>query len=152
MGNRRKVLVFKINGEEFAADIMQVERILGFTEPVKVPESPDFVKGVIKYQEKVIPVIDLCKRLNISETTIKSDPKIVIVKHDSKSIGMIVDMVSEVIDIEDENIDNTPDIVRGISNKYINGMIKLNDRIIIFINTEKILTKEQVVELESITE
>lgn len=152
MANRRKVLIFKINGEEFAIDIMQVERILGFIEPVKVPESPDFIKGVIKYQEKVIPVMDLCKRLNLSETTIKDDPKIVVVKYDSRSIGMIVDMVSEVIDIEDENIDNTPDIVRGVSNEYINGMIKINERIIIFINTEKILTKEQAVKLETITE
>lgn len=152
MANVRKILVFKIGDDEFAFDILQVERILGYIEPIKIPESPDFVKGVIKYQERVISVIDLCKRLNISDTDIKKDPKIIITKQNENSIGMIVDMVLEVIDISDSEIDNTPDIVKDISNKYVKGIIKLDDRIIIFLDTEKLLSKEQAIELESITE
>ncbi len=147
MISNKKILVFKIAGEEFAADIMQVERILGFSEPTKVPEAPVFVKGVIKYQGKIIPVIDLNIRLHMEKTNLSNDSKIIIVKHNEMSIGLIVDMVSEVVDIVDDDIDNAPDIVKGISNKYIMGMIKLDERIIILLDTEKILTIDQVNEL-----
>lgn len=151
MAANKKVLVFKIGGEEFAADIMQVERILGFSEPTRIPEAPQYVKGVIKYQESIIPVIDLNKRLNMETTDIDHESKIIVVKHNELSIGLIVDMVSEVIDISDDNIENAPDIVKGISNKYITGIIKLNERIIILLDTEKILTIEQMNELNILT-
>jgi purine-binding chemotaxis protein CheW len=147
MISNKKILVFKIAGEEFAADIMQVERILGFSEPTKVPEAPGFVKGVIKYQGKIIPVIDLNIRLHMEISNLSDDSKIIIVKHNEMSIGLIVDMVSEVVDIVDDDIDNAPDIVKGISNKYIMGMIKLDERIIILLDTEKILTIDQINDL-----
>jgi purine-binding chemotaxis protein CheW len=149
--NENKVVVFKIDGEEYAADIMQVERILGYIEPTKVPESPAFIKGVIKYQEGILPVMDLKKRFNLKETSLKEDPKIIVVKHNDKCIGLIVDMVSEVVDIKDENIENAPEIIRGISNKYVKGLIKLSERIIIFIDTEKILSKEDFETIISLT-
>lgn len=146
-----KVVVFKIDGEEFAADIMQVERILGYVEPTKVPESPAFIKGVIKYQEGILPIMDLKKRFNLKETNLKEDPKIIVVKQNDKCIGLIVDMVSEVVDIKEENIENAPEITKGISNKYVKGLIKLNDRIIILIDTEKILSKEDIESIVSLT-
>ena len=80
------------------------------------------------------------------------DAKIVVVKHNEMSIGLIVDMVSEVVDIVDEHIEAAPDIVKGISNKYIMGMIKLNERIIILLDTEKILTIDQVNNLNLISQ
>lgn len=150
MAINKKILIFKICGEEFAADIMQVERILGYIEPTRIPEAPDFVKGVIKYQEGIIPVIDLNKRLQMGDRNYNEDSKIIVVKHKEMSIGLIVDMVSEVIDILDENIEGPPNIVKGISNKYILGIIKLNERIIVLLDTEKILTLEQINELNLI--
>lgn len=152
MAANRKVLVFRIGKEEFAADIMQVERILGFSEPTRIPEAPQFVRGVIKYQEGIIPVIDLNKRLNMELTNFNQDAKIIVVKHNEMSIGLIVDMVSEVIDISDDDIENAPDIVKGISNKYIMGIIKLNERIIVLLDTEKILTIEQINQLNLLTQ
>lgn len=150
MAVNKKILIFKICGEEFAADIMQVERILGYIEPTRIPEAPDFVKGVIKYQEGIIPVIDLNKRLQMGDRNYSEDSKIIVVKHKEMSIGLIVDMVSEVIDILDENIEGAPNIVKGISNKYILGIIKLNERIVVLLDTEKILTLEQINELNLI--
>jgi purine-binding chemotaxis protein CheW len=147
MSKNKKILVFKIGNEEFAADIMQVERILGYVEPKKVPEAHSFVKGVIKYQESILPVIDLNKRLKLEDINLREDAKIIVVKHNDRSIGLIVDMVSEVIDVLDESIEEAPEIVKGISNKYIMGMVKLNDRIIILLDTEKILTIEQMNEI-----
>lgn len=147
MSISKKILVFKINNEEFAADIMQVERILGFTEPTKIPEAHSFVRGVIKHQENILPVIDLNKRLKLEYARMNDDAKIIVVKHYDKSIGLIVDMVSEVVDVLDDSIEDAPEIVKGISNKYIMGMVKLNNRIIILLDTEKILTIDQINEI-----
>lgn len=151
MSSNKKILIFKIGGEEFAADIMQIERILGFFEPTRIPEAPEFVRGVIKYQERIIPVIDLNKRLHMEIANFSEDAKIIVVKHNEMSIGLIVDMVSEVVDIVNEDIEAAPDIVKGISNKYIMGMIKLNERIVILLDTEKILTIDQISDLNLIS-
>lgn len=146
----RKIVVFSIDDEEFAAEISQVERILGYTEPVKIPEAPNFIKGVIKYESSIIPVIDIKKRFNLNNTEIKSEQKIIIVKNNDKKAGLIVDNVSEVTDIADNTIEDAPDIVKGVSNKYISSIIKINERIIVLINTENILSKEEMMSLNSI--
>jgi len=152
MAANKKILIFKIGGEEFAADIMQVERILGYSEPTRIPEAHDFVKGVIKYQEGILPVIDLNKRLHMGNVNCSEESKIIVVKHREMVIGLIVDMVSEVKDIIEEDIEGAPDIVKGISNKYILGIVKLDQRIIILLDTEKILTSEQINELNLISQ
>lgn len=146
-----KVVVFKIDNEEFAVNIIQVERILGYTEPTKIPESPEFIKGVITYQNEILPIMDLKKKFNLSNTELKDNPKIVVVKNGDKKVGLIVDLVFEVIDVDDSMIEEAPNIVKGISNKYISGMIKLNDRIIILIDTEKILTNDEMSKIQSLT-
>lgn len=150
MSEMRKLVVFKINEDEFAADIMQVERILGYVEPTKIPEAPYFVKGVIKYENKILPIIDLKNRLNINNTKTNSEPKIIVVKQNDKNIGLIVDLVSEVIDIKQENIETAPEIVQGISNKYITGIVKIDDRIIVLINTERIVSNDDIEALNSL--
>ncbi len=145
-----KVVVFKIDNEEFAVSIIQVERILGYTEPTKIPESPDFIKGVITYQDEILPIMDLKKKFNLSDTKLKDNPKIVVVKSEDKKVGLIVDLVSEVMNVDDSMIEEAPSIVKGISNEYISGMIKLNDRIIILIDTEKILTNDEMSKIQSL--
>jgi purine-binding chemotaxis protein CheW len=147
-----KVVIFKIENEEYAADIMQIERILDYTEPTKMPEAPPFVKGIIKYQEKILPIIDLKTRMHLSQKDEKYEPKIIVVKNDNKYIGLIVDMVSEVLDISSESIEETPDIIKCILNRYVFGIVKLNNRIVILLDTEKIISIEEMVELSSLTQ
>lgn len=147
----KKVVVFKINGEDLAADIMQVERILGFVEPTKIPEAPSYIKGVIKYQDKILPIMNLKKRFGVLDTESNPDNKIIVVRHELNTIGVIVDAVSEVIDINDNAIESAPEILKGISNKYILGIIKHNDRIITLIDTQKLFTKEELEHLNLLT-
>ncbi|HCL50128.1 MAG TPA: chemotaxis protein CheW, partial [Clostridiaceae bacterium] len=122
----------------------------GYTEPTKIPESPDFIKGVITYQDEILPIMDLKKKFNLSDTKLKDNPKIVVVKSEDKKVGLIVDLVSEVMNVDDSMIEEAPSIVKGISNEYISGMIKLNDRIIILIDTEKILTNDEMSKIQSL--
>lgn len=143
----RKVIIFKLGNEEFAFDIHQVERILGYIEPTKVPEAPFFVEGVINYQNTILPIISLRKKFNMNYEDSK-DKKIIVVKNNNKIVGLLVDTVLEVTDIKEENIETSPDIVTVEKNKYIQSIIRLDNRIILNIDTEKILTKD---ELEKIT-
>lgn len=142
-----KVLIFKLNDEYYATDIMEVERILGYEETTKLPDSPSFVDGVINYEGNILPIIILNKRFNISMGKIKEDSKIIVAKQNENKIGMIVDVVSEVKDVKVENIEEAPDIVAGISKRYIKGLIKIDGKIIIFLNLGNILTEEEKNEL-----
>ncbi|GAA0746606.1 chemotaxis protein CheW [Clostridium oceanicum] len=138
-----KVLIFSINDEYYAADIMEVERILGYEEPTKLPDAPSFVEGVINYQGKILPVISLSKKFNLGESKYKNDRKIIVAKEQNNNIGIIVDVVSEVKDIKLDSIEEAPEIVAGISRRYIRGLIKIEDKIIIFLNLSTILTEEE---------
>lgn len=144
-----KVVVFKLNNEEFAIDIKQVERILGYVNPTKVPEAPMFIKGVIKYQDSILPIIDLNIKFK-QETTKNNNLKIIVVKNHAKSIGLLVDDVQEVIDIYENELESTPEIVSGYSNKYIKSIIKKQDRIIMKIDTEKLLSNEELNTISSL--
>ena len=149
MTSNRKIVIFKIGDEELACDISEVERVIGFIEPVEIPQAPKFIKGVINYEDSILPVMDLKTKFNIGKTEINSDPKIIVVKYENCKVGFIVDQVSEVADIGKDKIENAPDIVKGITNKYIDGIIKLDSRIIVLINTKMVLSTNETNELES---
>lgn len=138
-----KILVFKLGNEFYATDIMEVERILGYEEPTMLPDSPDFLFGVIDYETNVLPIISLAKKFKITENNNKQDRKIIVVKRDNSKFGIAVDSVSEVQSISEEDIKNPESLSTLISKKYINGLVKRNDNIIILINLDKILTVEE---------
>lgn len=138
-----KILIFSINGEDYATDIMEVERILGYEEPTKLPDSPAFVEGVINYQGDVLPVISLAKRFNLREEEKKNDSKIIVSKQQDNKFGVIVDVVSEVRNINENEIETPPEIAVGISKRYIKGLVKIQGRIIIFLNLASILTEDE---------
>jgi purine-binding chemotaxis protein CheW len=138
-----KVLIFNINEEYYAADIMEIERILGYEEPTKLPDSPDFIEGVINYEGNILTIISLAKKFNIHSEVNKKDSKIIVAKQDNFKIGIIVDVVSEVKDINEKDIENPPEIAYGISKRYIKGLIKSDKKIIIFLNLSTILTEEE---------
>lgn len=138
-----KVLIFSINGENYATDIMEVERILGYEEPTKLPDAPEFVDGVINHEGNILPVISLAKRFNLPSSSIKDESKIIVAKQENSKIGIIVDLVSEVRDINTNTIETPPDIVAGISKRYIKGLIKIDKKIIIFLNLGTVLTEAE---------
>lgn len=137
-----KILVFKLGNESYATDIMEVERILGYEEPTMLPDSPDFLFGVIDYETNVLPIISLSKKFKINEGNIK-DRKIIVLKRENGKFGIAVDSVSEVQSISEEDIKNPESLSMLISQKYISGLVKRNNNIIILINLDKILTVEE---------
>jgi len=142
-----KILIFSINGEYYATNIMEVERILGYEKSTKIPDSPQFVEGVINYEGKILPVITLSKRFNLPLTEIQEESKIIVAKQNNSKIGIIVDFVSEVKDVKIDSIEDSPDIIAGISKRYIKGLIKIDGRIIIYLNLSAILTEEEKIQI-----
>lgn len=142
-GKEVKILIFGINDEYYATDIMEVERILGFEEPTKLPDSPNFLEGVINYEGNILPVISLSKKFNLPLKESKKDEKVIVAKQEEQKFGIVVDVVSEVRDVNLDNIEEAPEIVGGISRRYIKGLIKIDKKIIIFLKLSSILTEEE---------
>ncbi|MGL4849662.1 MAG: chemotaxis protein CheW [Clostridium sp.] len=141
MESNLKVLIFGLNGEYFATDIGQVERIIGYDKPTKIPEAPSFVEGVIKHEERIVPIINMNEKFCIEDNK-EENKKIIIIKREEKKFGIIVENVYEVKDIKDEEIEEAPEIVSNIRGSYIKGIVKLDERIIILLDLEKILKRE----------
>jgi purine-binding chemotaxis protein CheW len=142
-----KILIFSINGEHYATNIMEVERILEYEKSTKIPDSPEFVEGVINYEGSILPVITLSKRFNLPFIEVQDASKIIVAKQNNSKIGIIVDFVSEVKDVKIENVEESPEIITGISKRYIKGLIKIDGRIIIYLNLSAILTEEEQIQI-----
>jgi purine-binding chemotaxis protein CheW len=142
-----KILIFSINNEYYATSIMEVERILGYEKSTKIPDSPSFVEGVINYEGNILPVISLSKRFNLPFTEATDVTKIIVAKENHSKIGIIVDFVSEVKDVRINDIENSPEIISGISKRYIKGLIKIDGRIIIYLNLSGILTEQEKIQI-----
>lgn len=138
-----KILVFSINGEHYATNIMEVERILEYEKSTKIPDSPAFVEGVINYEDMILPIVTLSKKFNLPFTEIQEQSKIIVAKQNNGKIGIVVDFVSEVKDVKINKIEDSPEIIAGISKRYIKGLIKMDGRIIIYLNLSAILTEEE---------
>lgn len=141
--NEIKMLIFSLNGENYATDIKDVERILGYQVPTVLPDSPYFVKGVINYEEKILPIISLSEKFNFGEDKETESRKIIIVKRNDKKFGIIVENVYEVRDVNSDLVEVAPPITTKVERKYINGLIKLEDKIVILLDLDKILSLDE---------
>ncbi|KGG80787.1 chemotaxis protein CheW [Caloranaerobacter azorensis H53214] len=145
----KQYVIFKIGNEEYGIDIMNVKEIGPYQKSVKVPNAPSFVEGIINYRGNVIPIISLHKRFNIEQKDIDNNTRIIVINLKDKQIGFIVDEASQTIRLNDKDIDPAPDIVAGIDSRYIIGVGKLDERLIILVDLEKILTEDEKKKIES---
>ncbi len=148
--NDVQIVIFNLGDEEYAVDIMQVKEIVNYLNPVKVPNTPEFIEGIINLRSEIIPIINLKKRFNIADNDKKVQTRIMVMNIDSKKIGFVVDDASEVISIRKENIEPAPDIVAGVDRKYISGIGKKEDRILIILELDKLFSEKEYEALETI--
>jgi purine-binding chemotaxis protein CheW len=149
-GELLQLVSFNIGDEEFGVDILKVQEINRMVEVTRVPNAPDYVEGVINLRGKVIPIIDLRKRLGLTQKNSDKDTRIIVVELNQKVIGFIVDSVSEVLRINKSITEPPPRMVAGIESDYITAIGKLEDRLLILLDLEKILTggeKEKLVKI-----
>lgn len=145
-----KILIFKIGEQTFAADIRGVERILNYEEPTKLPDSEDYLEGVINYQEGILPVISLSKKFGIETVGNSIKGSIIVAKDNENTLGIIVDSVNEVITLNPEDLEDTPNISSNISKRYISGIIKNKSKntIILLLRLNELLSSEEKEKIE----
>ena len=146
--NLLQLVSFKLGDEEFGVDILRVQEINRMMQLTSVPNSPDFVEGVINLRGRVIPVLDLRVKLNMQSIEHDADTRIIVVEIHNQTVGFIVDSVKEVLRIPESITENPPEIVAGVDSKYIKAVGKLEDRLIILLDLEKVLIEEEQFELE----
>ncbi|GFK95813.1 Chemotaxis protein CheW [Fundidesulfovibrio magnetotacticus] len=142
-GSLLQLVTFTISNEEFGIDILKVQEIIRTMEITKVPRAPDFVEGVINLRGKVIPIIDLRKRFSMESRKHDKQTRIVVVDLNAMIVGFVVDGVSEVLRIQSNTVEPPPAVVSGVDSEYISGVGKLDDRLLILIDLDKLLTFEE---------
>jgi len=145
-----QLVSFNVGSEEFGVDILKVHEINRMTEITRVPKAPVFVEGVINLRGKIIPIIDLRKRFGMETKEKDKNTRIVVVEINEQTIGFVVDSVSEVIRMPMENIDDAPELVTGIDADYIKGVGKLENNLLILLDLEKVMSKQELQKVEKI--
>lgn len=146
-----QLVSFKIGNEEFGVDILKVQEINKMVAVTKVPNSPSFVEGVINLRGKVIPIVDLRTRLGLEKVEQTKDTRIIVVDVDSRIIGFIVDSVSEVLRIPVNITEAPPEIATGVNSEFIKSVGKLDDRLLILIDLDKILSNTEKNEIGNVS-
>ena len=144
-----QILVFNINNELYGIDILKVQEILNFIQPTPIPNCPDYLKGIINLRGTIILVIDLRARFHFDSPMEPNNCVIVVVAIGNKKYGLVVDSVSDVLTINEENIQEDIDIHSGIDNRYIMGLVKANEQMIILVNIDKVFLKNELDDLNS---
>ena len=139
-----KFLTFVLGKEEYGIEILKVREIIGLMDITTVPQTPDYMKGVINLRGKVIPIIDLRSKFSMAEVEHTQETCIIVVEVGSAQVGIIVDSVSEVTDISGEDIEDAPSFGQDIDTSFIMGLGKTKQKIIILLDIEKVLTAEDL--------
>ncbi len=150
-----KYLTFTLENEEYGIGILKVKEIIGMMPITSVPRTPEFVKGVINLRGKVIPVLDLRLKFDMGEIPYTDRTCIIVVEIDSDSatvlIGIVVDAVSEVLNIKESDIEDTPTFGTSLNTEYILGMAKMEGGVKILLDIDKVLNQQEAAQLEQVS-
>lgn len=142
-----KFLTFYLGEEEYGLEILKVQEIIGLMSITRVPRTPEFVRGVINLRGKVIPIVDLRSKFRMEAVADTEETCIIVVQTQGVQFGVVVDRVSEVVDLKDENIEEAPEFGAEIDTDYILGMGKSGTRVRILVDIDRVLSREELGEL-----
>jgi purine-binding chemotaxis protein CheW len=141
-GEEVQLVTFRVGRQEFAFDILQVERILRYTEPSPLPKAPQFLEGVMPYGEGAVPVIDLRKRFEL-EAPIRDETRLMVLELETQRVAVLVDEVHEVLRVDSTTIAAPGPVVSGLAAVYIAGIVTRPGRTIIILNARKLLSSTE---------
>ncbi|TDX47824.1 chemotaxis protein CheW [Orenia marismortui] len=136
-------LTFKVMEEEYGVDVLKVQEIIRYINPTKMPNAPEVVKGVINFRGEVIPVIDLRKKFGLELRDYDNFTVIIVLEIKDKIVGVIVDQVSDIISFSKEDIQDDLDFGSEVDMTFIRGMAKLEDRLVMLLELNKIVSFEE---------
>lgn len=149
----RQLVIFKVNNEDFGIDINQVNIIIEPMDIFKVPNTPDYVEGLINLRGKVYTIFNLRKKFGLPVKETDENTKIILVKLNTLIVGLIVDEVNEIVTFEDSDMEATPpSISSGANRKFINGVAKKAGNIVMVLDMESLLSIEEEEKIQTLAQ
>ena len=144
VSNDEQYVNFRVGSEQYGIDIQNVQEVIRIPSITKIPQTLKFIRGIINLRGNIIPVIDMRERFNQESLDYKETTRVIVIRLKSKLYGLIVDTVSQVVTLDNKEIAEPPEIIAGISKEYISGLGKNDDTMIIILNSDKILSDEEL--------
>ena len=143
-----KLVTFRLGDDLFAAAVSAVERVLPYRVPNAVPDAPAWVAGVLEHRGKVIPVVDMRRRIELDSVAVTPATRILVLASADGWIGTIVDAVLEVVNVPTTNVSPPPALFRGLRSEFLRGIAKVNDRLIVILDVDRVLASADRIVLE----
>jgi len=140
---------FNLGDEEYAIEILKVQEIIRMIDITRVPNSPEFINGVINLRGRVLPVLDLGKRIGLPEKEHSGDSRIIVVEINNIVIGFIVDKVNIVLRINQGIVEPTPELVGNVNSEFISGIAKMEKNLLILLDLDKVITLPEIEKLSA---
>ena len=144
---KQEFLAFTLGREEYCIDILKVREIRGYGTVTPIPNTPAFMKGVVNLRGLIVPIIDLRIKLELETVTYDQFTVVIILSICGRIVGAVVDSVSDVIALAAEEIKEAPQLGAAIKTDYIDGLVTIDERMLIIIDIEKLATMEEIVSL-----
>ena len=141
-------VTFRLEGETYGINVMQVQEVLRYTEIAAVPGAPAYVLGIINLRGNVVTVIDTRHRFGLTTAEVSEQTRIVIIEADSHVVGILVDAVAEVVYLRQSEIETAPNVGNDESAKFIQGVCNKNNELLILVELDKLLTDQEWSEIE----
>jgi purine-binding chemotaxis protein CheW len=142
-------LTFTLGYEEYGVEILKVQEIKGYSAITPIPSTPPSLKGVMNLRGTIIPVVDLRAKFGMAEAEYNQFTVIIVVTVGAKIMGLVVDAVSDVLNIPRADIQETPDFGAQVDARFINGMAKAGDKLVVLLDIDKVLSGEELAALGS---
>lgn len=143
-------LTFELGEELYGVEILKVQEIRGWSEPTIIPNAPHFIRGVINLRGAIVPILDLRRRFEMEETEFTPQTVVIVVNVQDRTIGMVVDAVSDVVDFDQVEIRNAPDFGVTIDASFIRGLSPHEERMVILLHIDKLLAKSELLNLDNL--
>jgi purine-binding chemotaxis protein CheW len=143
-----KLVTFRLGEDYFAADIFSVERVLRYSVPTSVPDMPAYIEGVIDYQERVVPIVNLRLRFELPKMDAVPETRTLVLNVAGEWIGVVVDAVTEVASFDRAAVQPPPKIFRGLAGDYLKGIIRRGERLVIFLDVDQLLSSTERIALQ----
>ena len=143
-GAGRELISFRIGSQEFCVNIMEVREIRGWTPATALPQAPPFVRGVINLRGAVLPIDDLGARLGLGAAEPSARHVIIVAQVQNQVVGLLVDAVSDILTVTDEEIQPTPDVASEMVRTFVRGLLAIDGRMVSFISLDRVLPDREL--------
>ena len=151
-GDNQQFLVFSLGEEEYAIDILKVQEILGYENVTRIANAPDFIKGVTNLRGIIVPIVDLRIKFNLDKVEYDGQTVVIVVNVSDRIVGIVVDGVSDVMTLNPDQIKPAPELGVTMSSDFLSGLGSLENRMLVLVDIDKLLTSKEMALVEQVGE